>query len=128
MYKLYFLLISAIFFFGCVTVSPSQIDSRVVVENSLTKNLTIESVNTTIKNGSLFVQIKGINNSSKDLRIDYKVEWINKNGIITDSILSDWIPLKIRGNAFFNFNAIAPNDSIDNFRIQVRNNERKGTI
>lgn len=72
--------------------------------------------------GYLDVQMRGYNNAHGIKRFDYRVEWLDTNGMVIPTKTSVWVPVSARGKSEVTFRFIAPNKEAVDFRINTRKN------
>ena len=70
--------------------------------------------------GFMEVQATGFNRSIYTKRFDYKVEWLDKNGIVIDSKASVWQTVSAKSRNTFSFKNISPSKDAVDFRINTR--------
>jgi len=73
--------------------------------------------------GFLELQVDGHNNSVKKKMFDYRVEWLDANGMTIDSIMTKWRTVSAMPKSSFGFKAIAPNPGAVDYRINTRQNK-----
>lgn len=102
--------------------SPRPVDQRItVIDKFLATNISITKISSAIDSGGLLeIQVAGINKTSFYKKLEYKVEWIDKNGFVISTILSRWTEFPVFGNAEFRFKAVAPKTTAIDFRILIR--------
>jgi len=72
--------------------------------------------------GFLEIQISGYNHSTARKLFDYKVEWLDKDGMIVDTAMSRWIQMSAMPKSVFAFKAIGPHPRAVSWRINTRVN------
>lgn len=75
------------------------------------------------ENGFLEVQVSGFNHNRKRKVFDYRVEWLDKDGVVVKTAMTTWIPQSAMPQTTFSFKAIAPRPEIKDFRIETRPNK-----
>jgi uncharacterized protein YcfL len=70
--------------------------------------------------GYLDVQMKGYNKAHGIQRFDYRVEWLDSNGMVIPTKTSVWIPVSAMGKSEVTFRFIAPRKEAVDFRINTR--------
>ena len=70
--------------------------------------------------GFLEVQVTGYNAAMYTKRFEYKVEWLDANGIVLETKTSTWLPVSVTAKAVFAFKAVAPRRQAENFRVITR--------
>jgi uncharacterized protein YcfL len=140
-----FFIVSAVLLNGCneykderVNLDPG-VKSDTLVNNALTRPvyaafnlLAGEGIKLTdvkvITNdaGFMVIQITGYNRSVATKRFDYKVEWVDKNGIVIDSKAKVWQTISAKARNNFSFNVIAPSKDAVDFKMNTRKTPKKG--
>lgn len=59
------------------------------------------------------------NDTKKNRQIAYKVDWIDENGFVRDSILSKWKVVEVEAGRNVVIEGISPNSSISDFKIRL---------
>ena len=70
--------------------------------------------------GFLEVHINGYNRSYQTKRFRYKVEWLDKNGLLIQSRTSVWLPASAMGKSPFSLKAVASRPEAVNFRMDTK--------
>ena len=70
--------------------------------------------------GFLEVHINGYNRSYQTKRFRYKVEWLNKNGLLIQSGTSVWLPASAMGKSPFSLKAVASRTEAVDFRMDTK--------
>jgi len=70
--------------------------------------------------GFMEVYIQGYNKSPSVKRFEYKVEWLDSQGLIIETTTSTWLPVSAKGKSTFQFKAVAPTRKAVDFRINTR--------
>ena len=70
--------------------------------------------------GFLEVHINGYNRSYQTKRFRYKVEWLDKNGLLIQSRTSVWLPTSAMGKSPFSLKAVASSPEAVNFRMDTK--------
>lgn len=114
------MLMSLLILTSCSTVQP--VDPRItIVDTSLIYDISISTVLSTINNsGFMVIQVNGVNKSSFYKKLEYKIEWLDQNGFLIQTILSRWTTFSTFENAKFKFKAVAPKSTATDFRILIR--------
>jgi hypothetical protein len=66
------------------------------------------------------IQITGYNRAVYTKRFDYKIDWLDKNGVAVDSKASVWTPVSAKSRTTFRFKAVAPSKDVVDFRMNTR--------
>jgi hypothetical protein len=70
--------------------------------------------------GFMEIQVTGYNRAIYTKRFDYKVDWLDKNGVAVDSKAAVWMPVSAASRTEFNFKAVAPTKEVVDFRMNTR--------
>ncbi len=76
----------------------------------------------TFRNESGFMEahISVYNRAVATKRFEYRVEWLDVNGVVIDSAVTTWLPFSVMGKSTAQFRAVAPRQSAVNFRVNTR--------
>ena len=78
------------------------------------------AVTYTNKDGFLQLEIAGHNRAFNPIRFEYKVEWLDKDGIVIDTTTSKWLQTSAAAKAPFAIKAVAPRTTAVDFRMNTR--------
>ena len=70
--------------------------------------------------GFMEIQVTGYNRAVYTKRFDYKVEWLDKDGVVIDSKASVWLPVSAKSRTTFSFKNVAPSKDAVDFRMNTR--------
>jgi len=73
--------------------------------------------------GFLDVQMRGYNKAYGTKRFDYRVEWLDSNGMVIPTKTSVWIPVSALEKSEVSFRFIAPRMGAVDFSINTRKNK-----
>jgi len=94
---------------------------RVEMGGSLARDLEIASINqTTVNENLLKIQANVRNVKGDDCRINYKIEWMDDDGIVINDSSAVWLPLRIRGGETAAIQSVATTPNASNFRIKIQ--------
>ena len=76
----------------------------------------------TVRNraGFMEVHVSGFNRAVGVRRFEYRIEWIDGNGLVIDTHTSTWLPVSAKGKSIFSFKAVAPRREAVDFRMNTR--------
>ena len=105
---------------SCVTVRP--VDPRItIIDSFLGSEISINNVLSVINDGDfLEIQVTGRNQTAFYKKLEYKIEWLDKNGFTISTIMSRWTEFSAFENTEFRFKAVAPQTTATDFRILIR--------
>ena len=72
------------------------------------------------KDGFMELEIQGHNRAFNPIRFEYKVEWLDKDGIVIDTTTSKWLTWSAAAKAPFAIKAVAPRTTAVDFRMNTR--------
>lgn len=72
------------------------------------------------KDGFLQLDIAGHNRALNPIRFEYKVEWLDKDGIVIDTTTSKWLLASAAARAPFSIKTVAPRTTAVDFRMNTR--------
>ena len=97
--KLILSLVSLAALAGCVATNLPQMDRRVTVAADLGTKAYITDVRCTRGSSDyLTFQANVVNNTSSDLGVEWKVVWLDADGVAMDSLVSTWNKLMLAPN------------------------------
>jgi uncharacterized protein YcfL len=70
--------------------------------------------------GFMEIQVTGYNRAVYTKRFDYKIDWLDKNGVAVDSKASVWQPVSAKSRTTFSFKAVAPSKDVVDFKMNTR--------
>ena len=70
--------------------------------------------------GYLELNINGHNRSYNTKRFRYKIEWLDKNGLMIQTKTSTWLPASAMGKSSFSLKAVAPRVEAESFRMDTK--------
>ena len=84
-------LIAAVITTGCVSTALPPADRRVTIAEDLGTSVSVTDARCTKGKGSYATfQANVANNTSRDLGVEWKVVWLDADGIAIDSVVSTW--------------------------------------
>jgi hypothetical protein len=72
------------------------------------------------QDGFMELEVAGHNRSFDNRVFEYKVEWLDRNGMVIDSTTSKWIQTSAAGKSPFVIKAVAPRTTAVDFRMNTR--------
>ncbi|MCK4913790.1 MAG: YcfL family protein [Planctomycetes bacterium] len=72
------------------------------------------------KGGILELHINGFNRSQYTKRFQYRVEWLDGDGLLIQTKTSVWMRMSAMGKSPFSFKVVAPKPEAVNFRMDTR--------
>lgn len=106
---------------GCVSAPMPPQDTRVTVAEDVRRDLYVTDVRCSKGNGEFYVfQANVVNNSRQELALEYKVQWLDRDGIAIDSIISGWQKASVAAKDIRGLKATAPRRDAADMRFYVR--------
>lgn len=106
---------------GCVSAPLPPLDTRVTVAEDVRRDLYVTDVRCSKGNGEFYVfQANVVNNSRTDIALEYKVQWLDRDGIVIDSIVSGWQKALVAAKEIRGLKATAPRRDAADMRFYVR--------
>ena len=98
---------------------------RVFMNGSLEKDIEVISINQDVANEDLLkIQVNLKNLTKKSLSLNYKIEWMNIDGLVINDSSAVWIPLYIRGGEIVAVQSIASAPNAKNFWLKLQRAKR----
>ncbi|MGD0077326.1 MAG: YcfL family protein [Sedimentisphaerales bacterium] len=72
------------------------------------------------KDGFMQLEVAGHNRAQNPIRFEYKVEWLDRNGMVIDSLTNKWLLVSSPSKAPFAIKAVAPRTDAVDFRMNTR--------
>ncbi len=72
------------------------------------------------KDGFMQLEVAGHNRAFNPIRFEYKVEWLDKSGMVIDSATNKWLLTSAPAKAPFAIKAVAPRTDAVDFRMNTR--------
>jgi len=99
----------------------SAYSKATIIDSFLDNEMSITEIKSLINAGGLMeVQLTGVNNTSFYKTLEYKIKWLDNNGLLIDTVMSRWTDFPAYGNSEFGFRAVAPKAAAADFRIMIR--------
>lgn len=117
------LLFMLLMLISCVTTKPiGPIVPRItVIDNFLKADILITEASSILNSsGFIEVQVTGINKTAFYKQLEYRVEWLDRNGLKISTIMSRWTTFPAYENSEFRFKAVAPKTTASDYRILIR--------
>lgn len=106
---------------GCVSAPMPPQDTRVTVAEDVRRDLYVTDVRCSKGNGEFYVfQANVVNNSRQELALEYKVQWLDRDGIAIDSIISGWQKASVAAKDIRGLKVTAPRRDAADMRFYVR--------
>ena len=109
---------------GCILSPVPPMDSRVTIAPNLGNDLCVTDVRCVKGDGShLTLQANVVNNTGSELRVQWKVQWLDADGVEIDSMVSTWNSIAIQPYDIKGLKGTAPCADAADMRFYVREME-----
>jgi len=106
---------------GCISSPVPPMDSRVTISPNLGCKLYVTDVRCTKGAGEyLTFQANVVNNTGSELRVEWKVQWLDPDGLEIDSQVSSWNSVAIQPYDIKGLKGTAPRKDAVDMRFYVR--------
>lgn len=92
---------------------------EVVIDRGLARKLELSETRSERRNGRLDVQTQLVNRSSRELRIEWQVEWYDASGLQV-APPTNWKPERLGGGQVLTIRQTALTEDADTMRLNVR--------
>ena len=106
---------------GCISSPIPPMDTRVTIAPNLGAKLYVTDVRCAKGTGDyLTFQANVVNNTRSELRVQWKVQWLDADGIEIDSLVSSWNSVAIQPFDMKGLKGTAPRTDAADMRFYVR--------
>lgn len=106
---------------GCASSPVQPMDTRVTVAPGLYGDLYVSDVRC-VKGGSgvLTMQANVVNNTSSQLRLQWRVQWLDADGMEIETIVSTWSDVAVQPYAIKGLKSTGPGPDAVDMRLYLR--------
>ncbi len=107
---------------GSLSVRPNgQTESRIKIDNPfLASKLKFNDLRSTFSDDLLVAHVAVTSTHNSALEVQYKFRWYDSQGLEVGPDASPWQPLTLYGGESKGLQAVAPNPSVKEFKIEIR--------
>lgn len=106
---------------GCISYHTPPLDRRVTVAPDLGTVVWVTDVRLTKAQSQHYtLQANVVNNTSGVVRMEYRVVWLDTNGVEIPSVVSTWQPMSAAAREIVGLTATAPVPEAVDFRFYVQ--------
>lgn len=112
---------ASVFMSGCVATNIPPMDRRVTIAADLGTKVYVTDVRCAKgKSDYSTFQANVVNNTSRDLGVEWRVVWLDEDGITIDSLVSTWDKVMLAPNDIQALKVTAPRTDAADMRFYVR--------
>lgn len=106
---------------GCVATNVPPVDRRVTIAEDLGCDVYVTDVRCA-KSGGAYATLQAnvVNNTSSDLGVEWRVVWLNAEGVEIDSAVSSWNKLMVSPKDIHGLKNTAPRMDAVDMRFHLR--------
>jgi len=98
---------------------------RVFMDGGLENDIDVISINQDKANEDLLrIQVNLKNLTKKSLNLNYKIEWMNVDGLVINDSSAVWLPLYVRGGEIVAVQSVASTPNAQNFWLKLQRSKR----
>ena len=106
---------------GCVATPTPPVDTRVTIAPNLGRVMQVTDVRCTKGSGTYYTfQANIVNNTHSELCVQWKVQWLDEEGMEIDSLVSTWNSLALQPFEIRALKGTAPSPEAVDMRFYVR--------
>lgn len=135
---IYFTILSLLFI-GCNSINPvhqttkeDPSDSsllpelkRVFMDGGLEKDVQVVSINQgKVSEDLLRIQVNLKNLTKKSMNLNYKIEWMDQDGLVINDSSATWLPVYVRGAEIVAIKSVASSPTVQNFWLKLQRSKR----
>jgi len=114
---------------GCIAppqnVGEVPMDTRVTISPDLSGDVVVTDVRCVkVGNNYLTLQANLVNNCSRPLAVDWRVQWLDADGVEIDSAVSTWNARMLQPFEICGLKAVAPTPAAADMRFYARRSVR----
>jgi len=118
-------LIGAALVSGCVATNVPPLDRRVTIAPDLGTNIYVTDVRCVQGSTGLYTfQANVVNNTGRDLPVQWKVVWLDADGVTIDSVVSSWSDRMLQPYEVGALKGVAPTPAAVDMMFYVRRARR----
>lgn len=131
--------VSSLFFIGCNSTNPVHQTTkedpgdssllpelkRVFMDGGLEKDVQVLSINQGKASEDLLrIQVNLKNLTKKSMNLNYKIEWMDQDGLVINDSSSTWLPVYVRGAEIVAIKSVASSPTVQNFWLKLQRAKR----
>lgn len=106
---------------GCAAAPKAPVDRRVTLAPDVDGDVYVTDIRFGTQNGSIpAMQANVVNNCSKQYGVQWKVQWLDADGMEIDTVLSSWDAVVLQPYEVKGLKCSAPKSDTADFRLYIR--------
>ena len=98
---------------------------RVFMDGSLEKDVQVVSINQgKVSEDLLRIQVNLKNLTKKSMNLNYKIEWMDQDGLVINDSSATWLPVYVRGAEIVAIKSVASSPTVQNFWLKLQRSKR----
>ena len=98
---------------------------RVFMDGGLEKDVQVLSINQGKASEDLLrIQVNLKNLTKKSMNLNYKIEWMDQDGLVINDSSSTWLPVYVRGAEIVAIKSVASSPTVQNFWLKLQRAKR----
>ena len=98
---------------------------RVFIDGGLEKDVQVLSINQGKASEDLLrIQVNLKNLTKKSMNLNYKIEWMDQDGLVINDSSSTWLPVYVRGAEIVAIKSVASSPTVQNFWLKLQRAKR----
>lgn len=98
---------------------------RVFMDGGLEKDVQVVSINQGKASEDLLrIQVNLKNLTKKSMNLNYKIEWMDQDGLVINDSSATWLPVYVRGAEIVAIKSVASSPSVQNFWLKLQRAKR----
>ena len=99
----------SLLFSGCIATPEAPVDRRVSIAEEIGSDVMITDIRCTKGQGEYYTfQANAVNNTAGDYAVEWKVVWLDADGLAIDSVVSTWNKRMIGAKDIVGLTSTAP--------------------
>lgn len=94
-------------------------ERHVVVDQKLAERVRVDRVAVARTGDLLNVQVQMVNTSRKTVSVEYRFEWLDRNGMLYETPASRWVIKHLKGGEPVMVKAVAPRAEVEDFVFKI---------
>ena len=95
------------------------------MDGGLERDVEVVSINQGMANEDLLrIQVNLKNLTKKSMNLNYKIEWMDEDGLVINDSSATWLPVYVRGAEIVAIKSVASSPTVQNFWLKLQRAKR----